>query len=121
MNYISYLREARLINLLYEKGEEQSKKPAKVYNYNSNQIYAINLMRTEDLAIYETFFFNQLQKDNEVNAGDKNAQFLINGKYSFQLTADLKPGVSSDIYQVVEKLETGEGNLIPLWLFGFLY
>ena len=121
MNYINYLREARLVNLLYERGEEQSKKPAKVYIYNSNQIYAINLMRTEDLAIYETFFFNQLQKDNEVNVGEKNAQFLINGKYPFQIMAEPKPVVSSDVFHVVEKLETGEDKLIPLWLFGFLY
>ena len=121
MNYINYLREARLINLLYEKGEEHSKKPAKVFMYNTNQIYAINLMRTEDLAVYETFFFNQLQKDNEVNTGEKNARFLINGTYACQIMTDPKPGLSSETFYVAEKLETGEGHLIPLWLFGFLY
>jgi len=121
MNYINYLREARLINLLYEKGEEHSKKPAKVFMYNTNQIYAINLMRTEDLAVYETFFFNQLQKDNEVHTGEKNARFLINGTYACQIMTDPKPGLSSDTFYVAEKLETGEGHLIPLWLFGFLY
>jgi predicted AAA+ superfamily ATPase len=121
MNYINYLREARLINLLYEQGEEHSKKPAKVYMYNSNLICAINLMRTEDLAVYETFAYNQLQKDNTVNTGEKNVQFLVNGKYAFQIMTDPKPSTSPGLYHVAEKLETGEDQLIPLWLLGFLY
>jgi len=121
MNYINYLREARLISLLYDVGEEQSKKPSKIYMYNSNLIYAISQSYVDDLAVYETFFCNQLMKDNLVNVGEKNAQFLINGNHTFQLIPDPKPNGSSDIYYVTEKMEIGEERLIPLWLFGFLY
>jgi len=121
MNYIHYLREARLISLLYDVGEDHTKKPSKVYMYNSNQIYAINQSYTDEQAINETFFYNQVMKDNVVNTGEKNAHFLVNGNYSFQIMTDPKPKVSSDSYHVAEKLETGEAHLIPLWLFGFLY
>ena len=121
MNYIKYLREARMIILLYDKGGEHSKKPAKIYMYNSNLIYVINQMREDELAVYETFFCNQLLKDNTVNTCEKSARFLINENYTFQIMTEPNPKISSDVYHVVEKLETGEGNQIPLWLFGFLY
>jgi len=121
MNYIKYLKEARLISLLYEKEEEYSKKPAKIYMYNTNLMYVINQMHIEEPAVFETFFCNQLLKDNQVNTSEKNAQFLINNTYSFQITAEPNPKISSGTYQVVEKLETGEDDMIPLWLFGFLY
>jgi hypothetical protein len=52
---------------------------------------------------------------------DRNARFLINGNHSFQIMTEPNPKVSSETYHVVEKLETGEDQLIPLWLFGFLY
>jgi predicted AAA+ superfamily ATPase len=121
MNYIKYLKEARMISLLYETGEEQSKKPSKVYMYNTNLIKVMHQIRVDELAIYETFFCNQLLKDNRVNTCEKNARFLINGNHSFQIMTEPNPKISSDAYQVVEKIETGEENMIPLWLFGFLY
>jgi predicted AAA+ superfamily ATPase len=121
MNYIHYLREARLISLLYDTGEDCSKKPSKVYMYNSNLIYAVNQARTDELAVYETFFCNQLLKDNTVNTGEKNVQFIINGSYPFQITTDRNVKDASEIFYAVEKLETGNERQIPLWLFGFLY
>ena len=121
MNYIKYLQEARLISLLYEKGEEYSKKPAKVYMHNTNLIHVIHQMRTDELAVCETFFCYQLLKDNIVNTGGKTAQFLINGNHFFQIMVEPNSKAPSDIYHVAEKLDIGEGHLIPLWLFGFLY
>jgi predicted AAA+ superfamily ATPase len=121
MNYINYLREARLISLLYDFGDEPSGKPSRVYMYNSNLLYAISQTPVNDIVVYETFFCNQLLKDNQVSTGEKNARFLINGNHSFQIMLDPKPNTSSDIIYVPERMEIGEGNIIPLWLFGFLY
>lgn len=50
MNYLNYLKNARLINLLYSNGdEEQMKKPDKVYLHNTNLLYAIAPNNTESL------------------------------------------------------------------------
>lgn len=121
MNYIQYLKEARLVNLLYAENEEQSKKPSKVYMYNSNLMYAINQLPVDDLAINKTFFYNQLLKDNLLNQSEDNADFLVNGLYHFRIESQTKVKKNPSWYYAVDKMEVGEGNIIPLWLFGFLY
>ena len=123
MNYIKYLKEARLINLLYAEGEEFPRKPSEVYLYNSNLMYAINQLPANEQAVCKTFFFNQLLKDNRVNAADeKNADFLVNGVYPFQVVEDEAKGRNNAaLYYAVDNLETGGENMIPLWLFGCLY
>lgn len=121
MNYIKYLTDARLMNMLYPVGESFPKKPVKVYLYNSNLMYPIRPMEVNAGAVRESFFYNQLLKDNRVNEGVKNAHFLVNGTYNFRIEESRKLKVNPDFYYAVDKTEVGEGNLIPLWLFGFLY
>jgi uncharacterized protein len=42
MNYLRYLKNARLINLLYCNGDEElMKKPSKVYMHNTNLLYTV--------------------------------------------------------------------------------
>ena len=41
MNYIKYLADARLINMVYPKGESFPKKPAKIMMHNTNLMYSI--------------------------------------------------------------------------------
>jgi predicted AAA+ superfamily ATPase len=120
-NYINYLKEARLVNLLYAAGEEAGKKPSKVYLYNSNLMYAVNQLPVNEPDVDETFFYNQLQKDNRVNASEKNATFQVNGTYDFQTASQMKIKNIPTVYYAVDNLETGAENMIPLWLFGFLY
>ena len=121
MNYIKYLKEARLINLLYATGEEASKKPSKVYLYNSNLMYAINQLPVNESDVCETFFYNQLLKDNCVNANERNGAFLVNEIYDFRIISRTKTKNSSSAYYAVDKISIGGENIIPLWLFGFLY
>jgi predicted AAA+ superfamily ATPase len=122
MNYIKYLKEARLINLLYAEGETFPYKPSKVYLYNSNLMYAINQLPVDELSVYRTFFFNQLQKDNRVNGSDRNADFLVNGACHFQIADNGKRTKNQPaFYYAVGRPETGDDHVIPLWLFGCLY
>ncbi len=121
MNYIKYLADARLVNMLYPVGESFPKKPSKVYMYNSNLMYPIRPMEVNAQAVRESFFYNQLLKDNKLNAGIKNAHFHVNGKYHFRVEESMKVKNNPDLYYAVDKTEVGEGNMIPLWLFGFLY
>ena len=121
MNYIKYLSEARLVNILYPAGETYPKKPAKIYMYNSNLMYPIRPMAVNAGAVRESFFYNQLIKDNLVNSGARNFHFLVNNRYKFRIEENQRIKNNNDLYYAVDKMEIGSGNLIPLWLFGFLY
>ncbi|MDH6341515.1 putative AAA+ superfamily ATPase [Parabacteroides sp. PFB2-12] len=121
MNYIKYLTDARLMNMLYPVGESFPKKPSKVYMYSSNLIYPIRPEEVNLQAVRETFFFNQLMKDSLLNEAPRNAHFLVNETYHFRIEENVKIKNNPDFYYAVDKTEIGEGNMIPLWLFGFLY
>lgn len=122
MNYIKYLADARLINMVYPCGEEFPKKPAIIMMHNPNLMYSIYPIRVEEQDILETFFANTLWKDHKVNKGDKNSSFLIDGEMPFKICTESprqrnNPGVT----YAVRQMEIGRENQIPLWLFGFLY
>ncbi|MBT3384795.1 MAG: ATP-binding protein [Prolixibacteraceae bacterium] len=120
MNYLKYLKNAKLIHLLYSNGEEdQMKKPDKVYLHNTNLLYAIAPNNTENLNLRHTFFYNQLAYKNNLKSSEKG-DFCVNGKYHF-IVGGRKIEPTSEVYAASDVIEIGEGNKIPLWLFGFLY
>ncbi len=122
MNYIKYLKDARLVNLVYPQNGMFPKKPSKIYLYNSNLMFPICPVEEVNMDVArETFFFNQLQKDNQVNAGTKSAQFLVNDTYNFRIGGSAKVKANQSTYYAVDNIQEGKGNIIPLWLFGFLY
>lgn len=123
MNYIKYLTDARLTNLLYKEGEMFPKKPARVYMYSPNQMYPIRPEGIRPQVVLETFFFNQLMKDNRLNESKRReAHFLVNGQYNFRIEEGGKKGKRHpELYYATNKIKVGEGNVIPLWMFGFLY
>jgi predicted AAA+ superfamily ATPase len=121
MNYIKYLKDARLINLLYPEGEDFPKKPVQLYMQNPNLLYATRTIHVEAQLLRETFFYNQLQKDYTVNTGAGNAQFLIDGQYFFTVGDRIKGKFDPAVYYAMDGIESGERKIIPLWLFGFLY
>ena len=121
MNYIKYLADARLVNMLYREGESFPKKPAKVYMYNSNLMYPIRPMAVNPQAVRESFFYNQLLKDNKINEGTRNAVFKVNRAYDFRVEENMRVRNNPDLYYAIDKVEIGADNMIPLWLFGFLY
>ncbi len=121
MNYIKYLADARLVNMLYREGESFPKKPAKVYMYNSNLMYPIRPMAVNPQAVRESFFYNQLLKDNKINEGTRNAVFKVNRAYDFRVEENMRVRNNPDLYYAIDKVEVGTDNMIPLWLFGFLY
>jgi hypothetical protein len=95
------------------------KKPDKVYLHNTNLLYAIAPNNTESLNLRQTFFYNQVDYICNVKSS-AIADFCVNEKYHFLVGGrKLEPG--SELYAASDVIETGEGNKIPLWLFGFLY
>lgn len=121
MNYIKYLADARLINMIYPKGEAFPKKPAKIMMHNSNLMYAIYPNRMEESDILETFFQNTVWKDHKVNKGEKGISFLVDSKYRFKICQEEFKKQNPDIIYAKNNIEVGRDNQIPVWLFGFLY
>jgi predicted AAA+ superfamily ATPase len=120
MNYIKYLKDARLVNMLYPIGEEFPKKPSTVHVYNTNLLHVVNHETIKESSEYKSFFLNQIQKDYQINEGIKDSDFIVENKYKFCIKTD-KSFRNNPNYYYAAHAETGEDNVIPLWLFGFLY
>ena len=120
MNYIKYLKDARLLNLLYPEGKQFPLKPTKVYMQNTNLCYATSTRDIDPQAIAETCFYNALHGKHTVNATDRSAMFIVDSKYYMdaRATTPAKTGIR---YCAIADLEYGSQKNIPLWLFGFLY
>ncbi|MBR6894357.1 MAG: ATP-binding protein [Bacteroidaceae bacterium] len=122
MNYIKYLMEARLVNMIYSKGDEFPKKPARVLLHNSNLMYSFYPQRFDEHDVLETFFCNTVWKDHKVNKAGNICSFLLDGQQEFRVIEHgTKLKSKSKVIFAVNQMECGEGNQIPLWLFGFLY
>lgn len=123
MNYIKYLADARLINIIYPQGQTFPKKPAKVMMHNSNLMYAIYPIKAEKQAVMETFFVNTMWKDHKVNEAGKDECYIIDGKRKFRVcdADNTKIRYNDDTTYARYNTEVGKGNQLPLWLLGFLY
>jgi len=122
MNYIKYLADARLINMVYPKGEEFPKKPSKLMMHNTNLMYSIYPVKVEEQDVLDTFFMNTLYKDHKLYKGDKGTSFMVDNGLHYRICAEgCKFKNNPNVYYALHKLELGHGNMIPLWLFGFLY
>ena len=122
MNYIKYLADARLINMVYPAGEEFPKKPAKIMMHNPNLMYSIYPVKVEEQDVLETFFVNSLWKDHKVNKGDKYTSFLVDGDLPFKVCTDnVRVKNNPNVTYAAHRTDIGHGNVIPLWLLGFLY
>ncbi len=124
MNYIKYLTDARLLNLIYPVGQSFPKKPTRVMLHNSNLLYAIYPIHVEKQTAMETFFVNSLWKDHKVNQGPHEQGFLVDEKQKFRIcdaAVNNKIRYAQDTIYARYNTEIGRGNQIPLWLLGFLY
>ena len=124
MNYIKYLADARLINMIYPVGEEFPKKPSKIMPHNSNLLYAIYPIHVDKQAAMETFFVNSLWKDHQVSQQGRDQFYTIDGHQKFRICDALahnKIRYTPDTIYARYNTEIGKDNQIPLWLFGFLY
>ena len=124
MNYVKYLADARLINMIYPENQTFPKKPSKIMMHNSNLLYAIYPIKTSTQEAMETFFVNSLWKDHTVNQRGREQNYIIDNKRQFRICdalADKKVKYQDDCYYARYNTEVGLGNKLPIWLFGFLY
>jgi len=124
MNYIKYLADARLINMIYPVGQDFPKKPSMLMMHNSNLLYAIDPIKVDKQLAMETFFVNTLWKDHKVNNGGREGLYIVDDTLKFKICnaeTSSKMRISPDTIYARYNTEVGKGNQIPLWLLGFLY
>jgi len=123
---IKILERAGLLNELFRDnaGIGMLTKPEKLYLNNTNLMYALAKDHVNMGNLRETFFLNQFKGLHEINLSD-SADFLIDKKYTFEIGGKNKTkkqisGLESS-YVAKDGIEIGIGNVIPVWLFGFMY
>lgn len=125
--YLKYLEDAGVVLTLGKagKGLRAMEKPEKIYLNNPNLCHAMAGGRTPDIgALRETFFLNMLRAGHEV-ASPARGDFLVDDALTFEIGGKNKDGGQikelPHAWLALDMIEIGQGNRIPLWLFGFLY
>ncbi len=123
--YFEYLHRGKIFNVIRakSKGDNIFSKPDKVYLNNPNLNYSYCSQATIGM-IRETTFTTFLKNHHDLSI-PKKGDFLVDEKYLFEVGGKNKSFKQiKDVpnsFVVSDDIETGFGNKIPLWLFGFLY
>ena len=121
----AWLEKAGLIGQLRDStgGIQGLGKVDKVYLDNATLIYVLGSKSTEIGTIRETFFYNQMRVMTDV-ISSRISDFEIDGK-TFEVGGKKKKQKqiqnAEQGYVVKDDIETGYGNIIPLWQFGLTY
>ena len=124
--YLYFLEKADLLLLLSADthGIARMNKPEKVYLNNPNLIFSLSENKTSIGSIRETFFYNQVRVKHKISYS-KKADFLVDGKYTFEIGGKNKSkkqivGIKN-AFIAADNIEYAYQNVIPVWMFGFLY
>lgn len=121
LNYLRYLKNARLINLLFSNGTNgQLQKPDQVYLHNTNLLHIVAPDNINNRNLRMTFFYNQVGYQHKVTSSHE-FDFKVNDEFDFCIGGKYTQAEGENRYAAADMIEIGEGNTIPLWLFGFLY
>lgn len=125
-NYLHYIEQARIITLLYPQGRSVAvlQKPEKIFLNNTNLQFSLAEENVDTGSVRETFFLSQLYPFHKINM-PKQGDFIVNNKYTFEIGGKGKDGKQvkgiKNSWLVKDDIETGFGNVLPLWSFGLLY
>lgn len=122
-NYLCYMKNARLLTLLYDEGNDDDcgKKPNKSFIHNPNLFNAVCLDDADAGMLRKTFFLSQLCPVNRISFTEK-ADFRIDEKYDVNVRREGERGrMATGSIIMEDMIERGKGKVIPLWLAGFVY
>ena len=127
VEYLKYLGDAKVLNLLYSGTKKVGKlsKPDKVYLENPNIMYALAPTKVEIGTLREVFAVGSLSVSHTVEYGKAQGDFKIDGRYTFEIGGRNKnftqiAGVK-DSYIFADDWDMPDGAKLPLWMLGFLY
>lgn len=128
-NYLKFLEQAGLIRFIYpgSSGQASLRNPIKMYPENTNIIHAAYLPLAQDQAkgkIRETFVVNQIQNTEHPIFYSKVGDFKIDD-HIFEVGGKNKTKKQikgeKDGFILADDILVGSKDVIPLYLFGFLY
>ena len=127
VEYLKYLGDAKVLNLLYSDKKSIGKltKPDKIYMENTNLMYALAPTKVEVGTLRETFAINSLSVGHEVEYGKTQGDFKVDYKYTFEIGGRSKnfsqiAGIENS-YIFADDWDMPDGAKLPLWMLGFLY
>jgi len=121
VNYLQYLKNARLVNLLFPSDSNgQLQKPDRVYLHNTNLLHIIAPENINNSNLRLTFFYNQVGCQHKVSSS-LDFDFTVNDQFEFAVGGKYTQAEGEHCFAAADMIEIGEGHVIPLWLFGFLY
>jgi len=134
LEYIHYLELGSLLNSVNQKarGYGVINKPDKLFMYNTSLMKSIS-QNIDKGTQRETFFVNQIKSAlyNKATLIDENILLSSYGDFKVLNTYTVEVGGKNKNFKQIEniknsfvvadEIESGFGNKIPLWLFGFLY
>ena len=124
-DYLSYLHDGQMLLMVDENvsGLKKVQKAAKIYLNNTNLLFAY-CESCDTGTVRETFFANQVSHKYKLHIS-KQGDFIVDKTYTVEVG-----GKSKDFLQIkdmpnsfvaADDIKVGNGNKIPLWLFGFVY
>ena len=128
--YLDYLEKSGLLSgvMAQGAGSKLARKPAKIYLGNTNLLRAVSgeLSREDPIGtIRETFVQHQLDSAGFQLRIPEKGDFLIENKYLFEVGGHSKGKHQitgkENAYILKDDIDIGIGNVIPMWLIGFLY
>ncbi len=123
--YLTYLDKAELIRIVRNEAKRFAnvRKSDKLYLANTNLLEAICLNQDRG-TLRETFFVSMVGVEHAMHYANRG-DFLVDEVYTFEVGGRNKGfeqiRAIPKSYIAADDIETGSGNKIPLWLFGFLY
>ncbi len=122
--YLDYMQKGSLLNIVRgSKGHKTIQTPNKILLNNPN-LFAVLCAKADIGAIRESFIVSQLLTDHQVHYHHQG-DFLVDEKYIIEVGGKSKDARQiaglKNAYLAIDDIESGYDNVIPLWLFGFLY
>ena len=122
--YLDYMQKGSLLHIIRgSKGHKTIQIPNKILLNNPN-LFAVLCAKADVGAVRESFLVSQLLTEHQVHYHHQG-DFLVDEKIVIEVG-----GRSKDVSQIagidnaylaIDDIESGYDNVIPLWLFGFLY
>ncbi len=122
--YLNYMEKGSLVHMIRgSKGHKTLQIPNKILLNNPN-LFSILCAKPDIGAIRESFFVSQLSQKHQLHYHHQG-DFLIDEQIIIEVggrSKDFKQIKDlNNAYLAIDKIESGYQNVIPLWLFGFLY
>ena len=121
--YLELLQKAKIIRLIKSANKKDAilTKPEKIYLNNTNLHFCY--CETQEIGSIREVFFASMLEGYAIYAPPKG-DFTVNG-YTFEIGGKNKTKKQikniENAFIVKDDIEIGDKNIIPLWLFGFLY